>query len=100
MRYKIVMCQWYSAVKYLLKARDKYARVRSENLDDEMYTMNCNETMSYVLRKLERIFIEEGPPHSQSLIFVYFRLSHWQQICGFYSLFLHQLSVVYRHALA
>jgi len=51
MRYKIVM--WYSAVKYHLKARNKYASVRSDSLDDEMNAMNCNECMSQTVRKLE-----------------------------------------------
>jgi hypothetical protein len=83
---------------YHLKARNKYARVRLDSLDDEMNAMNCDETMSQA-RRAPAIFIEElGPyPHSQSLIFFYFRLSCWQQICGFYS---RSLCAVYRHVLA
>jgi hypothetical protein len=64
MRYKIVM--WYSAVKYHLKARNKYARVRSDSLDDEMNAMNCNETMSQALRA-PAILIEESGDHIPAL---------------------------------
>lgn len=85
---------------YHLKARNKYAKVRSNSLDDEMSAMNCNETTSQA-RPARAIFIESGPrPHSQSLIFFYFRLSCWQQICGFYSRSPYWLCAAYRHVLA